>query len=103
MVKYKRSIFFAELCGHAKGRKDGTGSFVPFTGSSAAAAITAGAAALLMEWDARRFPENYLTTYTTKIYLIRGTDRREDLLYPNREWGYGTLDLYQTFLSLMTS
>ena len=80
-----------------------TGSFVPFTGSSAAAAITAGAAALLMEWDARRFPENYLTTYTTKIYLIRGTDRREDLLYPNREWGYGTLDLYQTFLSLMTS
>ena len=80
-----------------------TGSFVPFTGSSAAAAITAGAAALLMEWDARRFPENYLTAYTTKIYLIRGTDRREDLLYPNREWGYGTLDLYQTFLSLMTS
>ena len=79
------------------------GSYISVTGTSAAAALTAGAAALLMEWAMKRSPSGYLTAYETKIYLIRGATRRQDIQYPSREWGYGTLDLYQTFLSLMTS
>ena len=79
------------------------GSFLSFTGSSAAAALTAGAAALLMEWRMKRGRGGYLTAYETKIYFIRGAGRQDDILYPSREWGYGTLDLYQTFSSIMTS
>ena len=79
------------------------GSYLPFTGSSASAALTAGAAALLMEWRMHRRQRGYLTAYETKIYLIRGASRREDLVYPNREWGYGSLNLYQAFLSITTS
>ena len=39
---------------------------------------------------------------TTAIenYLVRGAKRSEDMTYPNREWGYGILDLYETFLNL---
>lgn len=80
-----------------------SGSYLSFTGSSAAAALTAGAAALLMEWRMKRGRDQYLTAYETKIYLIRGARRQEELLYPSREWGYGILDLYQTFSALMTS
>ena len=64
--------------------------------------MTAGAAALLMEWAAKRQPSSYLTAYETKIYLIRGAVRMPDLLYPSQEWGYGTLELYRSFLSLLT-
>ena len=35
-----------------------------------------------------------------KSYLIRGAQRNPALTYPNREFGYGTLDLFQTFLRL---
>lgn len=76
-------------------------SFISFTGSSAAAALTAGAAALLMEWRMKRGRGSYLTAYETKIYFIRGAGRQAGILYPSREWGYGTLDLYQTFSSIM--
>lgn len=78
------------------------GTYIPVTGTSAAAAMTAGAAALLMEWAAKRQPSSYLTAYETKIYLIRGAVRMPDLLYPSQEWGYGTLELYRSFLSLLT-
>lgn len=32
-----------------------------------------------------------------KNMLIRGAGRNTDRTYPNREWGYGTLDVYQAF------
>lgn len=78
-------------------------SYISITGSSAAAALAAGAAALLMEWRMKRGRGSYLTAYETKIYFIRGAGRQDTILYPSREWGYGTLDLYQTFASIMTS
>ena len=37
---------------------------------------------------------------TIKAFLIRGAKRNPALSYPNREWGYGALDLYETFLRL---
>lgn len=70
------------------------------TGTSGAAALTAGGAALLLEWGIVR--ENRLTMGTLEIkqLLIRGADRSASLLYPNRSWGYGTLNLYQAFAAL---
>lgn len=73
------------------------------SGSSIAAAHTAGAAALILEWARSR--RNVLNINGTQIkrYLIRGADRRPELNYPNPLWGYGTLNLYGTFESLRQS
>ena len=35
-----------------------------------------------------------------KNYLIRGARRDPERIYPNREWGYGQVDLYETFLGI---
>ena len=69
------------------------------SGTSVAAAHTAGAAALMMEWIRnRRFVR--MNGIQIKRYLIRGADRRPELQYPNPLWGYGTLNLYGTFQGL---
>lgn len=68
------------------------------TGSSAAAAVIAGACALLMEWGIVK--GNDITMYSTKViaYLIHGADRSNPIYkYPNREIGYGFFDLLGTF------
>lgn len=72
------------------------------SGTSAAAAITAGAAALVMEWAIVR--ENYLVMngVVLRKYMIRGARRSMLRDYPNTEWGYGTLDIYNTFINLVT-
>ena len=75
-------------------------SYRRFTGSSAAAAITAGAVALLVQWGLSSQSEKILTTTEMKNLLYRGADRNPDLYYPNREWGYGTLNVYGIFESL---
>lgn len=70
------------------------------TGTSVSGAVTAGIAALVMEWGYVK--ENDLDVNTTRIknYLIRGAHREDERIYPNREWGYGTVDLYETFLRI---
>ncbi|MDV5107066.1 hypothetical protein R2R32_15520 [Clostridium perfringens] len=44
------------------------------------------------------------TLYVAKLqtYLIRGVNTREGDMYPNREWGYGTIDMINVFNSLRT-
>lgn len=79
------------------------GSYVSFSGSSASAAITSGAAALFLQWGIQRTPARYFTALEVKNYLIRGADRTDTITYPSREWGYGRLQLYQSFTSLMTN
>ena len=70
------------------------------TGTSAAAALVAGSAALLLNWGILKGNDPYMNTISIKTYLIRGSDRNPALTYPNREFGYGTLNLYQSFLNL---
>ena len=53
-----------------------------------------------MEWGMNRTPSRIFNNSEVQALLIRGANRREDYLYPNREWGYGTLDVYQVFASL---
>lgn len=78
------------------------GGFGVRTGSSIACAHTAGAAALIMEWGI--IEENDLSLNGTglKKLLIKGA-RRDTRIYPNREWGYGVLDVYNVFESLRTT
>ncbi|PKM51269.1 MAG: hypothetical protein CVV02_07890 [Firmicutes bacterium HGW-Firmicutes-7] len=74
--------------------------FGTMTGTSVGAAMAAGAGALLLEWGI--VLRNDTNMYTEKVlnYLIRGATRKESLSYPNREWGYGELNLLGTFESL---
>lgn len=71
--------------------------FVKRSGSSISTAITAGASALLMEWLYYQLGRRNVDTSQIKNLLILGTNRKDSEEYPNRIWGYGTLDLYKTF------
>ena len=66
-------------------------------GTSVAAAITAGACALMMQWGIVQGNDPALSTYQIRAYLIRGCDRSASMSYPNTQWGYGALNLFQTF------
>ncbi|WP_170311573.1 S8 family peptidase [Vallitalea okinawensis] len=70
------------------------------SGTSVSSAITAGASALLLEWGIVKGNDPSINTIATKAYLSRGARRRPNVSYPNREWGYGELDLFKTFQEL---
>lgn len=79
----------------------GTGSFPQKrTGTSAAAAHVAGAAAIMLHWGVLERNYYFMNTSVIKTWLMRGAKRNPALDYPNREFGYGTLDLYEAFLRL---
>ena len=78
----------------------GTSRLSRQTGSSVATAITAGAVACLFSWGFTQGNDTTLTSISVKSILIRGAERKEAFRYPNRQWGYGTLNLYRAFLLL---
>ena len=67
------------------------------SGTSIATAITTGACALLLQWGIVEENDVALSTYQIRAYLIRGCSRSAAMSYPNTQWGYGKLDLMQTF------
>ena len=73
------------------------GGFGVGSGSSLAAAITAGAAALVLEWAIVRGNIPFASGNSVKFYLQKGAVREEEMDYPNPGWGYGRLDLYRAF------
>ncbi len=81
-----------EVCGFEQGNRISC-----LTGTSAAAGIAAGAAALLLEWGIVRNNRPSMGTFEIKQLMIRGARRNPKDLYPNRSWGYGALDLYSSF------
>ncbi|MEM5768595.1 MAG: S8 family serine peptidase, partial [Bacillota bacterium] len=70
------------------------------SGTSMAAAITAGACALFLQWGIVRQHDISMSTNQIRAYLIRGCDKSDEISYPNPQWGYGTLNVLQSF-SLM--
>ena len=70
------------------------------SGTSVSAAHLAGAAAILLSWGILNANYPYLNTPVLKSIFVRGAQRNPALTYPNREFGYGTLDLYEAFLRL---
>ncbi|MDR1700728.1 MAG: S8 family peptidase, partial [Lachnoclostridium sp.] len=65
------------------------------TGSSAAAAVTSGACALLLQWGLVDGNEPALDLNRMRALLISGCNRDVDMTYPNEQWGYGKLNLYR--------
>lgn len=77
--------------------------FVEVTGTSPAAAHTAGVAAMLLEWGVVRGNYPAMNTIDMKVFMIRGAKRDKNQIYPNRDWGYGILDVFNVFNSLRRS
>lgn len=77
-------------------------TFTEFTGTSVAAAHTTGIAAMLLEWGIVNGNLPGMSTVEMKKLIIRGARRDINLEYPNRDWGYGILDIYNVFDSLRT-
>ena len=75
-------------------------SYAVMSGTSISAAFTTGVVAMLF--------------FTRKLYVLstlfsipairhdsfRGAKRDRNIVYPNREWGYGILDVFRTFSNL---
>lgn len=74
--------------------------FVEVTGTSPAAAHTTGVAALLLEWGIVRGNQPNMNTMDMKVFMTRGAQRSPELQYPNRDWGYGILDVFNIFDTL---
>ena len=70
------------------------------TGTSAAAAVAAGGSALLLEWAIKRQYARNVNSVNIKNYILRGARREEGRTYPNKEWGYGVLDIYEALNKL---
>lgn len=76
------------------------GTFGSISGTSTAAALLTGVVAMLLEWGLVNGNDRSLDTYQILKYLIRGVNQNSTTTYPNREWGYGTVNIYGTFESL---
>lgn len=61
------------------------------SGTSVAAAVTTGIAALFMQ----EYSDFIISGNSVRELLIRGAERRGEQ-YPNREWGYGVVNAYDS-------
>jgi subtilisin family serine protease len=71
--------------------------YVINTGTSVAAAVTAGACAQILEWAVVRENALGINSVDIRNLLIRGATRDEGETYPSPSTGYGRLDAYRAF------
>ncbi len=81
------------------------GGYFPYgygvsSGTSIATAITAGSCALFLEWGLVDGNDTSLSTFQIRAYLIRGCTRSNTLIYPNYQWGYGRINVFNSFNSM---
>lgn len=69
----------------------------PYSGSSMAAALTAGACAQLMQWCVTENNYPRISGRGIQTFLSRGAREQTQEEYPSRRWGYGQLDMRRTF------
>lgn len=74
--------------------------FIRRSGTSVAAALTAGAAALFLEWGIVQGNQYGMNTEVIRQIMIRGTRQVVDIAYPNPAWGWGVLDVSLAFEAL---
>ncbi len=73
------------------------GRFGSRTGTSIASAVCAGAAAQLFQWGVVKGNLPDMNSQDVKNFLVRGAVRIPGVTYPNRESGYGQLNVYKAF------
>ncbi len=67
------------------------------SGTSSGATLTAGACALIFQWAIVLNNDPFFNTTRLSALLIRGAERSPNRQYPSHEWGFGALDLNNTF------
>ncbi|MCI6867072.1 MAG: S8 family peptidase [Lachnospiraceae bacterium] len=73
-------------------------TYKTISGSCAASALAAGATALLVESGLRlQDSPRYFTPREIKSLFEHGAVRGKNYPYPNREWGYGVMNVYGIF------
>jgi len=70
--------------------------FVVRSGSSVAAGIATGAVALLMEWVLNNTEAWGVNSSQIRNIILLGAEQRPGMESPNREWGYGAMNLYRS-------
>lgn len=76
------------------------GRYEAMTGTCAAVAIASGACALLLEWNITHMDNRAVNSIELRNQIINGARRMSNQLFPNREEGYGRLDVYQSILNM---
>ena len=71
------------------------------SGTSLAAAIGAGACALLFQWGIVQGNYPYMYSQSIKTFLRRGVIKRGKDIYPNPQWGYGIINFYKIFEKML--
>lgn len=79
------------------------GGFTRKTGTSVGAALVAGCCAQMLEWGVVQGNDVYMKGTYIKSYLIRGADRDREITYPSMQWGYGKINVFNSFLILTRS
>ncbi|MBR1735446.1 MAG: S8 family serine peptidase, partial [Firmicutes bacterium] len=72
-----------------------------YTGTSFAAPFVAGMAALLMQWGIVQGNDVFMYGQRLKAAIRSAARRRDNMIYPNDEWGYGILDINNTIGQLI--
>jgi len=70
------------------------------TGTSVAAAITAGACALILQWAVVEGNYPAINNYRMRTFLLIGLTQRPGIIYPDNLWGYGELNLINSFRNI---
>lgn len=93
--------FVAPAVGILGPYKEGDG-YAIMTGTSVANAVVAGTSALFLEWGVVEKNQIEINTVAIKTLLMQGADRRDNLSYPNRQWGFGEMN-FQRSLEILQS
>lgn len=82
----------------SNGRGYGRGGQVkPDISTALSCGLTAGAACQFLTWGIVEGKDSGLKATEIKSYMIRGAIRDDSLVFPNNQWGYGKLDVYNSF------
>ena len=73
------------------------GAIKPDIATALSSGITAGAACQFLNWGIVEGKDAELRATDIKSYLIRGAVRDNAIPYPDRQWGYGKMDVYNSF------
>lgn len=71
------------------------------SGTGAAAAHCAGIMSMVLQWAAVEGNFTPINGFIIKELLIRGADRSTNLTYPNNIWGYGKVNIFGLFRTLI--
>lgn len=74
-----------------------SGEVKPDISTALSSGITAGAACQFLNWGIVEEKDISLTAREIKSYMVRGALRDSAVTYPNKLWGYGKLDVYNSF------